>query len=129
MSAHKKLKTASQLAVGVKLSAEEVDELLLDMVTREAETRKRVRDAQLEVERLADIVFTCDGIECVKHDVLVRNAVEERMRAAADAMRFAARVSELEKENAELRGSPCPYAVSGTKYCLAEQLRLARRKH
>lgn len=126
MSAQGKLKTASQLGIGAKLSAEEVNDLLLEMVTREAETRKRVRDARLEVDRLEDIVITCDGIECVKHDVLVRTANAERREAARLYAESEAENSVLRALNERLLGDfrmvvielhvQKHYAVSGVRF-------------
>jgi hypothetical protein len=42
--------------------------------------KKRAEKAEKEIERLREIITECDGIECVKHDVLVRTAVKEQAR-------------------------------------------------
>lgn len=50
----------------------------LKTLAEAAEARAEV--AEKEVERLGDIVTEHDGIECTKHDVLVRGAVKEEAR-------------------------------------------------
>lgn len=52
------------------------------------EARERAEKAEREVERLSKIVIECDGIECVKHDGLVRIAVKERQEAEERAARY-----------------------------------------
>lgn len=42
---------------------------------------QRAEKAEREVERLGEIVTECDGVECVKHDSLVRIAIERAGKA------------------------------------------------
>jgi tRNA(Ile)-lysidine synthase TilS/MesJ len=44
------------------------------------EAVERAEKAEKEIERLREIITECDGIECVKHDALVRTAVKEQAR-------------------------------------------------
>src|SRR5262245_23299288 len=41
----------------------------------------RADEAEKEIERLGAIVTECDGVECIKHDPLVRYAIEQQVAA------------------------------------------------
>ncbi len=45
----------------------------------------RIAELEAEVERLGNIVTECDGVECIKHDAIVRGAMKERDEAEARA--------------------------------------------
>ncbi len=47
--------------------------------------RAEIDALRTEVERLGEIVTECDGVECVKHDAIVRGAMKERDEAEARA--------------------------------------------
>ncbi len=71
---------------------------------------QRAEAAEKEVERLGEIVTECDGVECTKHDVLLRVAIQLRKQAEAqlaeandakeiaecEAYQYSTRVAELE---------------------------------
>jgi uncharacterized protein YydD (DUF2326 family) len=42
--------------------------------------KSEVARLKKEIERLRELITECDGIECAKHDVLVRTAVKEETR-------------------------------------------------
>jgi len=52
------------------------------------EARQRAEKAEAEIERLRELITECDGIECTKHDGLVRIAVKERREAEERAARY-----------------------------------------
>lgn len=60
------------------------------------EAQVRISELENEVERLGEIVTQCDGIECAKHDVMVRGAIAELKAAEAQA-------AALKEENEQLR--------------------------
>lgn len=62
--------------------------LFQQMQIQRDEAIERAEKAEREVERLGKIVTECDGIECVKHDGLVRVAVKERKEAEERAARY-----------------------------------------
>lgn len=45
---------------------------------------RRAEQLEREIERLGEIVTECDGVECIKHDVIVRSAVKRAARAEID---------------------------------------------
>ncbi len=47
--------------------------------------RAEIDALRTEVERLSEIVTECDGVECIKHDAIVRGAMKERDEAEARA--------------------------------------------
>jgi len=52
------------------------------------EARQRAEKAEAEIERLRELITERDGIECAKHDGLVRIAVKERREAEERAARY-----------------------------------------
>ena len=78
MSAYARLKTAAEVGAGMDLSSAEVHEL-------------------------AELITEHDGIECVKHDVLVRSACAMADQLEQSALSLSDRLKKVEAENERLR--------------------------